>query len=62
MVHERVLVVTLPLGGNYGGVLQAYALRTFIERLGYQVETTSSWESSIRSTVKAVPGLKPLVK
>lgn len=35
VVLERVLIVTLPFGGNDGGVLQAYALRTAIERLGY---------------------------
>ena len=33
----RVGIVTLPLHANYGGILQAYALKTVLQSLGYQV-------------------------
>lgn len=34
----KIGIVTLPLHTNYGGILQAYALQTVLERLGHQVE------------------------
>lgn len=33
----RIAILTLPLCTNYGGILQAYALQTFLERLGHEV-------------------------
>lgn len=33
----RIGILTLPLHTNYGGILQAYALQTILERLGHQV-------------------------
>lgn len=33
----RVGLLTLPLKGNYGGILQCYALRTVLQRLGHEV-------------------------
>lgn len=33
----RIGVITLPLHGNYGGLLQAYALQTTLERMGHSV-------------------------
>lgn len=33
----RIAIVTLPLHTNYGGILQAYALKTYLESLGHQV-------------------------
>lgn len=35
----RVAILTQPLGHNYGGLLQAYALQTYLRRLGCEVET-----------------------
>ena len=32
----RIAILTLPLGENYGGILQAYALSTYIKSLGHQ--------------------------
>lgn len=32
----RVAILTLPLHFNYGGILQAYALQTILERLGHE--------------------------
>lgn len=34
----RIAILTLPLHTNYGGLLQAYALQTALERMGHQVE------------------------
>lgn len=33
----RVGILTLPMGNNYGGILQAYALQQTLVRLGYEV-------------------------
>ena len=30
-------ILTLPLHTNYGGILQAYALQTVLERMGHEV-------------------------
>lgn len=40
--ERRVLIRTQPLGHNYGGLLQAYALQTVIRQLGHQVATDDS--------------------
>lgn len=34
----KIAIVTLPLHTNYGGILQAYALQTVLERMGCEVE------------------------
>ena len=34
----RIGILTLPLNVNYGGILQAYALQTILERNGYETE------------------------
>lgn len=34
----NIAIVTLPLHTNYGGILQAYALQTILERMGHEVE------------------------
>lgn len=33
----KIGIVTLPIQSNYGGILQAYAMQTILERLGHQV-------------------------
>ncbi len=40
--RSRVLIRTQPLGHNYGGLMQAYALQTAIRKLGYEVDTDRS--------------------
>jgi hypothetical protein len=35
----KVAILTQPLGGNYGGMLQAYALQSTLSRLGHDVIT-----------------------
>lgn len=34
----RIGILTLPLHANYGGILQAYALQTILERMGHKVQ------------------------
>lgn len=33
----KIAILTLPLHSNYGGILQCYALQTFLERMGHEV-------------------------
>lgn len=33
----KIAILTLPLHTNYGGILQAYALQTVLERMGHEV-------------------------
>ncbi len=41
----RIGILTLPLFANYGGILQAYALQTVLERMGHEVyHITKIWE------------------
>lgn len=37
----KIAIITLPLRGNYGGILQNYALQTVLKRMGHKVETLS---------------------
>lgn len=37
----RIAILTLPLHTNYGGILQAYALQTILERMGHEVVVLS---------------------
>lgn len=39
MVQTKVAILTQPLGHNYGGLLQAYALQAYVKKLGCEVET-----------------------
>lgn len=34
----KIGIITLPPGANYGGILQAYALQTVLERMGHDVK------------------------
>ena len=34
----KIAILTLPLHTNYGGILQAYALQTVLEKMGHKVE------------------------
>lgn len=41
----KIAIITLPLLGNYGGILQNYALQTALRAWGYEVETIIlSWK------------------
>lgn len=47
----RVLVRTLPLGNNYGNILQCYALQRALQQLGAQVATDVTQSKDGRSSV-----------
>jgi hypothetical protein len=39
MHSKRVLIITQTLGGNYGGIMQAYALQAYLRQLGVEAVT-----------------------
>lgn len=45
----RIGILTCPLGRNYGGILQAYALQTILERMGHEVQVIG------KNNIKALP-------
>lgn len=47
----RVLVRTLPLGNNYGGILQAYALQQVLKNMGYSPATDSTTSNAMNPAV-----------
>ena len=52
----RIGILTLPLHTNYGGILQAYALQTVLERMGHNVYVIN------KSPYKKKPLLKELFR
>ena len=34
-MKKKIGIITLPLNTNYGGIIQAYALQTIIEKMGF---------------------------
>nr|WP_290701607.1 polysaccharide pyruvyl transferase family protein [Halomonas sp. UBA3074] len=62
----KLSILTQPLGRNYGGLLQAYALQITLKRLGCDVETLNRYKplshkqkirSAIKSPIRKVLGL-----
>lgn len=48
----KVGILTLPLKGNYGGVLQAYALLTFLRKNGYDAYLVDrQWDTRTKKTI-----------
>lgn len=43
----KIGVITLPLHTNYGGILQAYALKTVLEDMGHEVEVIDRAEKMV---------------
>lgn len=54
----KIGILTLPLYSNYGGILQAYALQTILERMGHEVYVISKTR---RKIVKPIIWKRPLV-
>ena len=48
----RIGILTLPLHVNYGGILQAYALQTVLERMGHEVILLDSGRWSSKKRIK----------
>ena len=60
----RIGILTLTLHNNYGGILQAYALQTVLERMGHKVEVfnrpftlkKTKWQEIPKRIVKKILG------
>lgn len=50
----RIGILTLPLHTNYGGILQAYALQTVLERMGHSVRFIEPEKYPIKSTKQII--------
>jgi hypothetical protein len=50
----KVGILTLPLHTNYGGILQAYALQTVLERMGHDVSMMKNGKVPLKVTLKKV--------
>lgn len=44
----KIGILTLPLHTNYGGILQAYALQTVLERMGHEVHVIEKKKKPLR--------------
>lgn len=60
----RIGILTLPLHTNYGGILQAYALQTVLERMGHEVVVFDTPNRMPQPPLKDIPKcfLKRIVK
>lgn len=60
----RIGILTLPLHTNYGGILQAYALQTVLERMGHEVVVFDTPNRMPLPPLKDIPKcfLKRIVK
>ncbi|MCG9757463.1 hypothetical protein L1D40_20000, partial [Shewanella insulae] len=59
---SRVAILTLPPTENYGGILQCFALKNYLESFGYDVEVInlgkknlSVAKSVVKSALKFIP-------
>lgn len=51
----RIGILTLPLHTNYGGILQAYALQTVLERMGHEVHVTEKKRQPLSIPIQKIP-------
>ena len=51
----RIGIITLPLHTNYGGILQAYALQTVLERMGHDVRLIEERRGPLRLPLWKAP-------
>lgn len=58
--YMRIGILTLPLHTNYGGILQAYALQTVLERMGHQVVIIDEPIRQLKTTNKQI--VKRIIK
>lgn len=56
----KIAIVTLPLHSNYGGILQAYALQTILERMGHKV-TVIDRKRKVRPDLSVTVRLKRFI-
>ena len=58
---KKILIITLPQGANYGGMLQAYALQSVLRGMGHDVESTFSTGVGYKRLIKSFPGAHRLL-
>lgn len=51
----QVAILTLPLHTNYGGILQAYALQTILERMGHDVHVIEKKRRPLSLPIQKMP-------
>lgn len=51
----RIGILTLPLHTNYGGILQAYALQTVLERMGHEVHVIEKKRRPLSIPIQKMP-------
>lgn len=51
----RIGILTLPLHTNYGGILQAYALQTVLERMGHEVHVIEKNRRPLSIPIQNMP-------
>ena len=64
----RIGILTLPLHTNYGGILQAYALQTVLERMGHDVKVIDydylyprpTYWKLVKRQIKTILGMRTL--
>lgn len=58
----KVGIVTQPLGNNYGGLLQNYALQTVLKRMGFEPVTLDQPIFKPRSIINIILGMNNWIK
>lgn len=51
----KIAILTLPLHTNYGGILQAYALQTILERMGHDVYVIAKKRKLLSLPIQKMP-------
>lgn len=60
--HNLVIITHSVFGGNFGGILQAYAMQRVLRRMGYEVATDAPIKDRINSRDRVIPVIKILLK
>ena len=55
----KIGILTLPLHTNYGGILQAYALQTVLERMGHEVKVIQKERERLTVPIWKIPLVYP---
>ncbi|WP_448811704.1 polysaccharide pyruvyl transferase family protein [Agromyces bauzanensis] len=61
-MSRRVLIKTLPLHSNYGGILQAYALQRIVRDLGFRAVTDTSEPLPLQRRLRRLWGFRRRVR
>lgn len=59
---KKIMIITLPLHNNYGGILQAFALQTVLKNYGFSVDVYNREKTFPNFTTKLYQAVKNVVK